>query len=340
MKIANVTKNINDKTIFLEWKDVPSKAINYRILYTLDETVVDDWTVVGITSNTFYQDPFNYKNSILNKRIIYKIQALDSTDTVIDELVINSDRLPRELLDRTLNILEYKANVAFRNSNWSDPVYILKKRKSGTRCTNCYSRDMRASSDPECGTCYGTGFVGGYYDPIPTYMLVLQENIKKKAINEYSATSYSDITATFPSFPLVEGGDYVLVEGVGRFLVQDSSTRGILSTKSPTSLVRLHLLDPKDPIYNYDVVDKKSTVKSVVAENGGITITGTSLIPIFGETKLIIRNLTNREHEVYYIQNATSITDTEIKFKSLRTEVPSHFKYRFRLNGIVFEGIV
>ena len=340
MKLSNITKSINDKTIFLEWEDVPSKAINYKILFTEDDTIVDNWTLVGVTSNIFFQDSFNYDKTILNKRVVYKIQALDNRDTVIEELIVSSDRLPRMLLDRTLNILRYKANIAFRNSNWSDPVYVLKRRRSGTRCSSCYTRDMRASSKPDCEICYGTGFVGGYYDPIPTYMMELQENIKKRTINEHTATTYADITVASPSFPELNEKDYIILEGVGRFLVQDSSTRSLHSTKSPTSLVRLNLVDPKDPIYKYNIEDKKSTITSIKAEDGGIVVEGTRLIPVFGQTKLIVRNTSNREYEVYYIQNAISITDDKIVFKSSKQTPPDHFKYFLRINGIVFEGIV
>lgn len=46
--------------------------------------------------------------------------------------------------------------------------YLLKRRLYGATCT-CVDRQTGECRDAECPTCYGTGIVGGYFDPYPCF---------------------------------------------------------------------------------------------------------------------------------------------------------------------------
>lgn len=45
--------------------------------------------------------------------------------------------------------------------------YLLKARRYGPACTHCTDLYTKEISQSNCTTCYGTGFLAGYYDPIP-----------------------------------------------------------------------------------------------------------------------------------------------------------------------------
>jgi len=47
-------------------------------------------------------------------------------------------------------------------------VAVLKKRTWGEPCTNCQTA-MQRTARSHCSTCYGTGFVGGYWNPVYTW---------------------------------------------------------------------------------------------------------------------------------------------------------------------------
>lgn len=49
------------------------------------------------------------------------------------------------------------------------PVAVLKRRRWGTRCPKCFDKYTKESMRANCVNCYGTTFVGGYYEPIVTY---------------------------------------------------------------------------------------------------------------------------------------------------------------------------
>lgn len=45
--------------------------------------------------------------------------------------------------------------------------WLLKRRIYGEPCTTCLDHLTREVRDPQCPICYGTGIVGGYFEPLP-----------------------------------------------------------------------------------------------------------------------------------------------------------------------------
>ena len=48
--------------------------------------------------------------------------------------------------------------------------HLLKRREHGPKCTACLDWDTEDVVNTDCAFCYGTGYIGGYYDAIPYYM--------------------------------------------------------------------------------------------------------------------------------------------------------------------------
>jgi hypothetical protein len=48
--------------------------------------------------------------------------------------------------------------------------YLLRKREHGVPCTDCQDFDTEETISANCGGCFGTGIIGGYYDAIPYYV--------------------------------------------------------------------------------------------------------------------------------------------------------------------------
>ena len=71
------------------------------------------------------------------------------------------------------------------------PGWLLKRRTSGEACEVCKNPNTGQVTDSKCGTCYGTGFVGGYYAaiPYPTFRSPTQRSKKSGGAGiESSAT--------------------------------------------------------------------------------------------------------------------------------------------------------
>ncbi len=340
LKIEDIQKDINAKNIILTWTSSTPDITNFKISYALDDRVTD-YKVLGYSTNLFFVDTWNYEKTILNHRVTYKIEALNPRGETVDTVVTTSDTIPKTLLQRTMNILRRKAALVLRNSQWTGSAFLFKRRITGVTCPVCFSKDLKASANPVCPECFGQGYVGGFYDPIPTFTLPLQEQVKNRKINEKVATSYDLLKVTMPSFPIAREGDYLYIENEGWFQVTGSTGSAILSKKTATHVVDLTLLDPKDPIYKFPVDKSLSQVSGVslqVAENS-IIIQGSKLIPVFGETKLNIKDTGSNGYAVMYGEHLTHISDTSLAFKSRGEDLPSRFTYRLLINGRLLTGI-
>jgi len=55
--------------------------------------------------------------------------------------------------------------TAFRRLN-GVPLVVLKRRRWGTRCPECFDPVTRESTLEHCPVCFGTSFQGGYWAPV------------------------------------------------------------------------------------------------------------------------------------------------------------------------------
>lgn len=71
------------------------------------------------------------------------------------------------------------------------PVAVYLKRK-GARCTSCWDKVLKTVTSTDCQTCYGTGYLGGYYEPVLTTANIIPEqeaNQPDITLRENSQTS-------------------------------------------------------------------------------------------------------------------------------------------------------
>lgn len=98
--------------------------------------------------------------------IFYRV-VVTSPGSVVAEAV--SDVAPRlkgrfKLIKRKM--LRDQA-VAYRRLNGTE-IAILKRRRWGPRCPDCFDVITKEQLRSECTTCFSTSYAGGYYTPIVT----------------------------------------------------------------------------------------------------------------------------------------------------------------------------
>lgn len=338
MKVTNIYRDVNTQETYLEWDDAPT-ATNYFTVYYNRTSNLSEWSTLGTTGNTFYLDIVNTRDTILFQELVYKITAHNQAGTVIDTVIVNNDPVmnKRPLYERTLNILRYQADIALRNSNWAFHSYIIKPKTTGVFCS-CYQRDLRRSNNPQCDSCYGKGRVGGFYDPIPSTVKILTEQIKTKDINEFVPLSYDLLQVTIPTTVKVFNGDYLIIPDLGmRFVVTASNIDGVVSARTATQTCTISRLKNTDVFYSYPIADKVTTVSSVFTENGYTTVTGTNMFPIMGSIKLVLGNADGYDLGVYTSWDITALKDTEIVFRTDLYNI-SNYSYRFLINSTFYSG--
>jgi hypothetical protein len=113
-----------------------------------------------------YQDPTQLS---LVRGFFYKVLCVPpsgfanqvSAVTEVEPTLEGKQRLIKRKILRDESLMLQRLNGV--------PVAVLKRRHWGTRCPKCYDKYTKESMRSNCTNCWGTTFVGGYFDPVITF---------------------------------------------------------------------------------------------------------------------------------------------------------------------------
>lgn len=88
------------------------------------------------------------------------------------------------------------------------PCLIYNRRRGGVPCTKCFDPIQKKRLVSNCAVCYGTNWVGGFYDPIDAYV-DFSPNPKNAQITGWGEVQTNETRAMLSSFPLVYPGDII-----------------------------------------------------------------------------------------------------------------------------------
>jgi hypothetical protein len=97
-----------------------------------------------------------------------------------------------------------------RNRLATSDGYLLKRRFSGAKCTQCVDLQTDDVRNPDCTECWGTGYQCGYYYPMPCIWADLSPRVAHKEIDNAAARgTVKDVvvTARMLMLPLLETYD-------------------------------------------------------------------------------------------------------------------------------------
>lgn len=98
-------------------------------------------------------------------------------------------------------------------------VKILKRKHFGVRCTVCSDPLTEHVLVTKCATCYGTGWVGGFYTPIPAFAKIAPAATAEDS-SEVGNTTLRRSTLQFIAYPKLEKGDIIVEDSLqSRWLV-------------------------------------------------------------------------------------------------------------------------
>ena len=125
----------------------------------------DDWQNVGLPlDNSFWAVDTAQRTFGLLQPTHYRVQLTTSLGIYLSEptgiagvLDFRSWRLAREIVRKE----KLRSRLATANG------YLLKARVGGTRCPVCADLQTDEARNADCETCYGTGWRGGYFRPMP-----------------------------------------------------------------------------------------------------------------------------------------------------------------------------
>ena len=209
--------------------------------------------------------------------------ALEPIATIVDVPWIYDTRPITNMLDLTVfyqvvltdaNGVTYPSQVADCKSYWSrydwsiakevtrkelllltkktgTHGYLLKRRYFGTQCPVCIDPVLKTSNQSQCPSCYGTGFVGGYY-PAQTCWLTLNATQFSQKLTENGLITHTAETARGLAYPSATPNDlWVNTHANTRYFVA-TDTRAVARLRGIDLVVEFNLnkVAPDHTVYN------------------------------------------------------------------------------------------
>lgn len=148
-----------------------------------------------------------------------------------------------------------------------EPVRLLKRRTDQERCPECWNAIAFRRTKTHCNSCLSTGFIDGYYAPIPI-QVAFDANPKITEVGQTGEINITHVKARMSSYPLVSNRDMVVgVDDNDRYqivkvdktkLPNMSLDQNRLSGSAHTvsQILTLSEIPPTDDRYKYPIFGK------------------------------------------------------------------------------------
>jgi len=205
--------------------------------------VFDPLTTFSWTDRTA---PWRSKNFELYYRLVGRVR---STGDVLYQCLPFGFQgpLPLDALEiiRQHNILLRGVNNHV--SQTGIPTTVYKKRTFGPRCRECTDSATERVVISQCKICGGTGFIGGYYDPISVF-ISFQPHPKLLQLTNLGKVEDNETVAFLTNFPIMYPGDMVVEPSEKHWRVKNIEVTERKRT-IVHQLIRIRQLDHNDIEY-------------------------------------------------------------------------------------------
>lgn len=226
-------------------------------------SAADDWADVGEpVVDTYYALDDEKRVFGKSQWTHYRVKLTDANDTVYYSAPVNAAGFlsynayqnARATIQQWLQRVRSRVNVV------AVPIYVLKRRLYGTPCTECLDYQQQLSNDSHCTTCYGTGFVGGYFAPDSCQYFVPQPSNRRLKVDEQLTRGTVDdqvTQGTLLADPYVQQNDVIVMANTDDRYIVHSVTDKVLIAGVPIFCdVELRLAPYSDIIYSVAIEEQ------------------------------------------------------------------------------------
>lgn len=126
--------------------------------------------LADVTGRTFYLDRARLEKHFVENTFYRLVELTDEGEHVVGEARLLN--LPDPMLQTVFERLQETARVH------GTPALVAHVKVGGTPCPECFDPVQKKPTNPRCPVCYGTGFEGGYHEPVQT--LVIKRIVKAR----------------------------------------------------------------------------------------------------------------------------------------------------------------
>ena len=153
----------------IAWQLSPAVRLDAEPTFTVEasRSGVGDWEVVAVT--TGYYAAIDESRWLYGKapRLHYRVRFTTAGRTHTSpryQIGANLDGRDAAILRDIVR----KEALRFRQSGQCG--FLYKRRHWGPRCTACHDYDTGSVLNSNCGSCFGTGYSGGYFPPVEFWL--------------------------------------------------------------------------------------------------------------------------------------------------------------------------
>ena len=134
---------------------------------------------------------------------------------------------------------------------------LLIRKNSGFRCSVCWDPIKRRKTVSSCDNCYGTGFEGGFFNPISIYV-DFQPSAEVVEWVDFGKLEPNETISLTSNTPLLTPGDVIVrVKDNQRWIINDIRPRKFRASSAGTvvliQVLRVGSVNKNDVIYRLDV---------------------------------------------------------------------------------------
>jgi hypothetical protein len=213
-KISVLVMGLSPNKILIEWTYKPTTIplSYYEIQIQRSLNAQNEFKIIYKQGGDVTQEYYDYEPLLHNehRRYYYRLIARNiKTDKKIYSEVTTWDEEPDLKMQEIIRLLDY-----LLEERTGYPSFIFQEKTGGIKCPHCVDQATGRLVYPNCTFCKGTGRLGGFSNPILTW-IDYSPNPKIVQFAEWGETQPSERNILIGNFPVIKPRD-VIIEAKNR----------------------------------------------------------------------------------------------------------------------------
>lgn len=191
----------------------------------------------------------------LNKLYYYRVRAVEEVGGVALQTFTSS----MTTWDGDLDLVQLYINEEhYYKFRWVTgvPAMVYKKKHDGVYCPECWDKILKRATKSNCHTCYGTGKLGGYYDPIEVWM-EFEPDPKAEQVADWGIKQISQTDILAVNYPILTPDDLIVELKPNRFWKVENVRYPEKNRTITLQMARLNAVYPSDIEYKIEVPEDR-----------------------------------------------------------------------------------
>jgi len=201
----------------ISWDFIATEELitNYEVDIYRSESPVSGISQYEIVESGLSANLYSYVDTSISQLLdigrpwFYKLGIHDLVTSGITYQPEPAAYLKDEVPDKIFREIVRRKNINLNNSRGSGRDFkIFKRRTWGTHCSVCWDSSLQRTTDSNCTTCSGTGWLNGYYDSL-TIRGMKNTSPKLSQINMFGEWKPSDSLLYVLGYPPLKPKDII-----------------------------------------------------------------------------------------------------------------------------------